>query len=102
FIDEGEQQRQTEDDAQHRQDGEEHLGTDIAIQLSHGPPPTHDGWPTTDSDAPSTTATGRRRGRHRAPTTAPAQRADAPCPARHGRRSAGPDRPYKGRLPAAA
>ncbi|MCY1404576.1 hypothetical protein D9M71_197880 [compost metagenome] len=43
LVDEGEQRRQPEDNAKHRQDGHENTLADIPIKLTHGPPP-HDGW----------------------------------------------------------
>ena len=43
FVDIGEQQRQADDDAQHRQNGEEHAGANVAIELNHGSPPARRG-----------------------------------------------------------
>ncbi len=39
LVDEREQQRQTDDDAEHREDGEKDVDTDVAIELNHEPPP---------------------------------------------------------------
>ena len=39
LVDEGKQQGQADDDAEHREDGQEDTGTDIAVELMHGPSP---------------------------------------------------------------
>ncbi|MNS46140.1 hypothetical protein D3C72_786250 [compost metagenome] len=42
LVDEGKQRSQAEDDPQYGEDGQQHALADVAVELTHGPPP-HDG-----------------------------------------------------------
>src|SRR5690606_29148432 len=103
LVDEGEQQRQPDDDAQYRQDRQQYMDADVAIELMHGPPPhSRDACVAGAARAPRTASASRSRGTAHVRPTAPRPRECGPCPWHRERQSAARDRSYKEGSQAAA
>src|SRR5690606_31382954 len=96
LVNEGKQQRQTDDNAEHRQDRQQYMNPDVAIQLTHEPPLPARYACDAAAMAPRTTSTDRLPRTTRVHPTVQALRECGPCPWSRERQSAERDKSYKG------